>query len=124
VNGDFGAASRDLFGVVGCTVEGAWAGALRTLTSGVGSTIVERLESLNDALLQLSYALLTGAPIRNCLTTMAVPVLRPNWALNWNGGQPSSPTAPGKRACGSAAGSAGRAAMALKEFLERNGTAT
>ena len=47
-------------------------GALRTLTSADGSTIVERLETLDGVAHRLSYALLTDTPFRDCLTTMTV----------------------------------------------------
>ena len=69
---DFGAAGRYLAGVVNCTVDGAGVGALRTLTNADGSTIVERLEMLDQAARRLSYALLTDTPFRNCLTTIIV----------------------------------------------------
>ena len=69
---DFGAACQFLVGVVDCTVEGEGVGAQRTLTSADGSTIIERLETLDDAAHRLSYALLTDTPFRDCLTTMQV----------------------------------------------------
>jgi hypothetical protein len=81
---DFGAAGRYLSGVVDYTVEGEGIGALRTLTSADGGTIVERLETLDAASQQLSYALLTDTPFSNCLTTMAVRDLGSNHAeLAW-----------------------------------------
>jgi hypothetical protein len=81
---DFGAAGQYLSGVVDCTVEGEDIGALRTLTSADGGTIVERLETLDAASQQLSYALLTDTPFSNCLTTMAVRDLGSNHAeLAW-----------------------------------------
>ena len=81
---DFGAAGRYLAGVVNCTVDGAGVGALRTLTSADGSTIVERLEMLDQAARRLSYALLTDTPFRNCLTTIIVRDLGPSQAeLEW-----------------------------------------
>jgi hypothetical protein len=84
--GDFGAAGLYLSGVVGCTVEGVGgAGARRTLTSADGSSVVERLESLDGAARRLSYALLTDTPFRDCLTTMAVHDLGPSRAeLEWS----------------------------------------
>ena len=69
---DFGAAGQHLPGIVRCTVEGAGVGALRTLTHADGSTIVERLEALNEAARRLSYGLLTDTPFGHCLTTVAV----------------------------------------------------
>ena len=44
---DFGVACRYLAMVDNCSVEGQGIGVLRTLTSADGSTIVERLESLD-----------------------------------------------------------------------------
>ena len=82
---DFGAAGEYLAGVATCTVEGEGVGALRTLTSADGSTIVERLEALDEAAHRLSYTLLTDTPFRNCLTTMAVRELGPSQAeLEWS----------------------------------------
>ncbi len=69
---DFGAACQYLAMVVNCTVEGAGAGALRTLTYADGSTVVERLEALDAAAHRLSYALLTDTAFRNCLTTVTL----------------------------------------------------
>jgi hypothetical protein len=82
---DFGAASQYLAGVVNCTVEGQGIGARRTLTSADGSTIVERLETLDGVARRLSYALLTDTPFRNCLTTMMVRELGQSRAeLEWS----------------------------------------
>jgi hypothetical protein len=72
VIGGFGAACRYLAGVVNCTVEGEGIGALRTSTYADGSTIVERLEGLDEVAHRLSYALLSETPFRNCLTTVTV----------------------------------------------------
>ena len=85
VIGDFRAACQYLPGVGNCTVEGAGVGALRTLTTADGSAIVERLETLDEATHQLSYALLTDTPFRNNLTIIAVRELGPNQAeLSWS----------------------------------------
>lgn len=82
---DFGASCRYLPMVVNCAVAGAGVGALRTLTSADGSTIVERLETLDETALRLSYALLTDTPFGDCLTSMAVRDLGPNQAeLTWS----------------------------------------
>jgi carbon monoxide dehydrogenase subunit G len=82
---DFGAASQYLAGVVNCKVEGEGVGARRTLTSADGSTIVERLETLDGVARRLSYALLTDTPFRNCLTTMMVRALGQSRAeLEWS----------------------------------------
>ena len=68
----FGAADRYLPGVVNCLFDGADVGARRTLTNADGSTIVERLEVLDEVNHRLCYALLTDTPFDNCLTTIAV----------------------------------------------------
>ena len=82
---DFGAACQYLVMVEKCTVEGQGIGALRTLTSPDGSTIVERLETLVEASHQLSYVLLTDTPFRNCVTTMMVRELGQSRAeLEWS----------------------------------------
>ena len=82
---DFGAACQFLVGVVDCTIEGEGVGARRTLTSTDGSTIIERLETLDGAARRLSYALLTDTPFRDCLTTMQVHDLGPNQAeVEWS----------------------------------------
>lgn len=84
VIGDFGASGQYLSGVVRCMVEGVGVGARRTLTSTDDSTVVERLETLDEAAHRLSYALLTNTPFRNCLTTMTVHDLGSNQAeLVW-----------------------------------------
>ena len=72
VIGDFGAACQYLAQVIECAVEGEGVGARRTLTSADNSTVVERLETLDEAARRLSYALLTDTPFRDCLTTMLV----------------------------------------------------
>ena len=75
---DFGAADQYLTGVVDCMVEGDGVGARRTLTSFDGSTIVERLDTLDAVAQRLSYTLLTDTPFGDCLTTMALRDLGPN----------------------------------------------
>lgn len=72
---DFGAGSRYLAMVTRCTVQGAGIGALRTLTYLDGSVILERLETVDEALHHLSYLLLTDTPFGSCLTTMALRAL-------------------------------------------------
>jgi hypothetical protein len=82
---DFGAACNYLFMVVNCTVEGAGVGALRRLTHADGSTILERLDVLDEANRRLSHALLTDTPFRDCVTTVAVRELGPRQAeLEWS----------------------------------------
>jgi hypothetical protein len=85
VIGNFGAACQYLAGVANCTVEGDGVGARRTLTSDDGSTIVERLETLDKVNHRLSYALLTDTPFRDCLTTLRVRDLGPSLSeLEWS----------------------------------------
>jgi hypothetical protein len=68
----FGTADRYLAGVVSCRVERSGVGAQRTLTNADGSTVIERLEALDETTHTHSYMLLTDTPFRNCLTTMTV----------------------------------------------------
>lgn len=104
--------------VVNCAIEGAGVGARRTLTSVDSSTIVERLESLDEAAHRLSYALLTGTPFRNCLTTMALRDLGSSQAeLDWSAtfeadGLPES------EAADLMEGALAANCLALKQFLE------
>ena len=82
---DFGVVCQYLVGVIQCTVAGEGVGAQRTLTSADGSVIVERLETLDDPAHQLSYALLTETPFRDCLTIMQVHDLGPNQCeIEWS----------------------------------------
>lgn len=81
----FDAACHYLDMVVDCTVTGEGIGALRTLTSVDGSTVIERLEALDKANHRLSYTLLTDTPFRNCLTTMTLRDLNPSHCeLEWS----------------------------------------
>ena len=82
---DFGAAGDYLAEIIDCAVEGEGAGALRVLTSIDGSTVVERLETLDAMAQRLSYVLLTDTPFCNCLTSMALRDLGPNQTeLTWS----------------------------------------
>jgi len=82
---DFGATDQYLSEFVTCTVKGEGVGALRMLTSADGNSIIERLETWDEVGHQLSYALLTETPFRNCLTTMVMHDLAPNQAeLEWS----------------------------------------
>ena len=119
VIGDFGGAGQYLAGVVDCAVEGAGIGALRTLTSTDGSTIVERLESLDGAAYRLSYALLTDTPFRDCLTTMTVRHLGSRQSeLEWTAAfQPDG--LPASEAREMLEGALAANCVALKRFLER-----
>ena len=115
---DFGAACQHLVMVVKCTVEGEGIGALRTLTSADGSTIVERLEALDEAAQRLSYALLTDTPFRDCLTTMAVRNMGPMhtelaWSMTF---QPDG--LPESEAVDLLEGALAANGLALKQFME------
>ncbi len=116
---NFGAAGQYLNGVVTCTVEGAGVGALRTLTSADGSTILERLEVLDGDTRQLTYALLTDTPFRNCLTTMAVRDLGPNQAeLEWSATFQADGI-PVSEAVEMLESALAANSLALKQFMER-----
>lgn len=115
---DFGAAGRYLAGVVDYTVEGEGVGAMRTLTSADGSTIVERLETLDTASQRLSYALLTDTPFGNCLTTMTVRDLGSNQAeLTWSASFQADGL-PASEAVDLLEGALAENCFALKQFLE------
>ena len=100
---DFGAACQYLVMVDDCSVVGQGIGALRTLTSTDGSTIVERLEALDAAARRLSYALLTDTPFGNCLTMMAVRDLGLRqaalYALGYTGRAAAGPGSPRNLLC-------------------------
>lgn len=115
---DFSAADQYLSGVVDCTVEGEAIGTLRTLTSADGSTVVERLESMNVTFLQLSYSLLTDTPFGNSLTTMAIRDLSPSQAeLTWSASfRPVG--IPASEAVDLMEGALAANCLALKQFME------
>ena len=116
---DFGAAGQYFSGVVNCTVEGAGVGALRTLTSADGSTVVERLEALDGEARQLSYALLSDTPFRNCLTAMAVRDLAPSQAeVAWSATFQADGI-PVSEAVEMLEGALATNCLALKQFMER-----
>jgi hypothetical protein len=116
---DSGAAGQYLTGVVNCMVEGEGVGAQRTLTSADGSRIVERLETLDEATHQVSYALLTDTPFRNCLTTMAVRELAPSLTeLEWTATFEADGL-PADEAREMLEGALAANCLALKQFLER-----
>ncbi len=107
--------------VVNCSVAGEGVGALRTLTSADGSTIVERLEMLDPAAHRLSYALLTDTPFRDCLTTMALRELGPRraelaWSVDF---QPEG--LPESEAVALLEGALAANGLALKRFMEAGG---
>jgi hypothetical protein len=116
---DFDAACKYLVMVIGCTVEGQGIGALRTLTSTDGRTIVERLDTLDGAAHRLSYALLSDTPFRDCVTTMTVRDLGPNQAeLAWSASfQPDG--LPASEAVALLEASLAANCLALKQLLER-----
>jgi hypothetical protein len=116
---NFGAAGQYLSGIVSCTVEGKGIGALRTLTSADGSTVIERLETLDESARQLSYILLTDTPFHNCLTTMIVRDLGPGLAeLEWYSTFESEGI-PMSEAADMLEGALSTNCLALKQFMER-----
>ena len=118
VIGDLHAACQYLARVVNCTVEGEGVGALRTLTSADGSTIVERLEMLDEANHRLSYALLTDTPFGNCLTTVTVRDLGPRQAeLAWSATFEADGL-PASEAAELMEGALAANCRALKQFME------
>jgi hypothetical protein len=118
---DLRAACQYLPGVGNCTVEGAGVGALRTLTSADASTIVERLEALDQAAHRLSYALLTDTPFGNCLTMMAVRDLGLCQAeLEWSATFESDGL-PASEAVELMEGALAANCVALKQFMEAGG---
>jgi len=118
VIGDFNAACHYLAMVVNCTVEGQGIGAVRTLTNADGSTIVERLDALDQAAHRLSYALLTDTPFSNCLTTMAVHDLGPSQAeLEWSATFEADGL-PASEAAELMEGALAANCVALKQFME------
>jgi carbon monoxide dehydrogenase subunit G len=116
---DFGAAGHYLAGIVECTVAGDGVGARRTLTNGGDSTVVERLETLDNDDRRLSYSLLTDTPFGNCLTTMVVHDLGLNQSeLAWSASfQPVG--IPQSEAVDLLQGALAANCLALKQFLER-----
>ena len=115
---DFRAACHYLAMVVNCTVEGEGVGALRTLTSADGSTVVERLDALDEDAHRLSYALLTDTPFGNCLTTMSVRDLGSYQSeLTWSATfQPDG--LPASEAVDLLEGALAENCLALKQFME------
>jgi hypothetical protein len=115
---DLRAACQYLAMVVNCTVAGAGVGALRTLTSVDGSTVVECLEALDQAGHRMSYALLTDTPFSNCLTTMAVRDLGPSQAeLTWSATFEADGL-PASEAAELMEGALAANCVALKQFME------
>lgn len=99
---------------------GAGVGALRTLTSADGSTIVERLETLDEIALRLSYALLTDTPFGDCLTSMAVRDLGPNQAeLTWSAVTFRPDGLPADEALALLEGALTENCLALKQIMDR-----
>lgn len=89
------------------------------MTSADGSTIVERLETLDKVTHRLSYALLTDTPFRNCLTTMIVRDLGPNQAeLEWSATFESDGL-PADEAREMLEGALKANCLLLRQFLER-----
>ena len=115
---DLSAACHYLAMVVNCTVEGEGVGALRTLTNTDGSTVVERLEALDEDAHRLSYALLADTPFGNCLTTVAVRDLGPSQAeLEWSATFQADGL-PVSEAMEMLEGALAANCLALKQFME------
>ena len=116
---DFGAACQYITMVVNCTVEGEGVGALRTLTSADGTTILERLDAVDVAARRLSYTLLTDTPFGDCLTTMSVRALGSHLSeLAWSASfQPDG--LPASEAVALLEGALEANCLALKQLLER-----
>ena len=113
-----GAACHYLAMVVNCTVAGEGVGARRTLTSADGNSIVERLEALDGDARQLSYALLTDTPFRNCLTTIALRDLGLHQAeLEWSATFEADGL-PASEAAELMEGALAANCVALKQFIE------
>ena len=115
---DFSAGNLHLPSVVACMVTGDGIGALRTLTSADGSTIIERLTERDAAAKRLSYALLTDTPFADCLTTIALRDLGPyitelTWAATF---QPDG--LPVSEAVDLLEGALAENCRALKQFIE------
>jgi carbon monoxide dehydrogenase subunit G len=115
---DFSAGNQHLPGVVACTVTGDGIGALRTLTSADGGTIVERLTARDAAAKRLSYVLLTDTPFGDCLITIALRDLGPyitelKWAATF---QPDG--LPASEAADLLEGALTENCRALKQFIE------
>ena len=116
---DFAAACNYLSAVVECRVEGVGVGAQRILTSADGSTIVERLVSLDSPAHRLSYLLLSDTPFRECLTTVSVRDLGPGKSeAEWSAAFEAEGI-PANEAEDILAGFLAANCLALKQFLER-----
>ena len=114
-----GAACQYLAMVVNCTVAGEGVGARRTLTSADGSTVVERLDALDEDAHRLSYALLTDTPFGNCLTTVTVRDLSQGQCeLEWSATFQAAGI-PASEAQEMLEGALAANCLALKQFLER-----
>jgi hypothetical protein len=82
---NFGAGATYLAMVTHCAIQGARSGTLRTLTYLDGSVIVERLEMIDEGSHRLNYTLVTDTLFGNCLLTMGLRALSPEWTeLTWS----------------------------------------
>jgi len=102
---------RQLYG------RGEGVGARRTLTSTDGSTVVERLESVDEAARQLSYALLTDTPLalRDDHVLRDLVRARPNGVV----GNLPARRLPASEAAALLEGALAANCRALKQLLER-----
>ena len=70
---DFNGLDKWLGAVTSSSMEGSGVGALRTLTLADGGTIVEKLESYDDAARSLSYSIVSGPlPVKDYRSTIQV----------------------------------------------------
>jgi hypothetical protein len=89
------------------------------MTSVDGSTIVERLDAVDQAAQRLSYALLTDTPFGNCLTTMVVRALGPSQVELALSATFEADGLPASEAAELMGGALAANCLALKQFLER-----
>ena len=70
---DFNGLPKYVAAIAASTMEGTGLGAVRTLTLAGGGTVVERLESQDDAARTLSYSIVRSPlPLESYLATVAV----------------------------------------------------
>lgn len=75
---DFGNPQKFIAAIEACTLEGSGVGAVRTLSLG-STTVVERLEALDDAARSLTYSIVSAPlPLEGYVATMRVRALGPD----------------------------------------------
>lgn len=76
---DFGCVGEYVAGIIQTRTQGSGVGALRTLTFQTGTSVVERLETLDDSLRALSYSVLeTPLPMKGYIARMKIRDLKEN----------------------------------------------